>query len=40
MSDDRHVTLFHNPRSRSRGVLVLLEELGARYRLQPIDLEK
>ncbi|MBV6801087.1 glutathione S-transferase family protein [Xanthomonas campestris pv. lawsoniae] len=40
MSDDRHVTLFHNPRSRSRGVLVLLEELGARYSLQPIDLEK
>ncbi|MFA4109813.1 glutathione S-transferase family protein, partial [Xanthomonas perforans] len=40
MSDDRHVTLFHNPRSRSRGVLVLLVELGARYSLQPIDLEK
>ncbi|KTF36172.1 glutathione S-transferase family protein [Xanthomonas vesicatoria] len=40
MSDDRHITLFHNPRSRSRGVLVLLEELRASYSLQFIDLEK
>ncbi|MEA9557224.1 glutathione S-transferase family protein [Xanthomonas nasturtii] len=40
MSADRHITLFHNPRSRSRGVLVLLEELGASYSLQIIDLEK
>ncbi|PPU67726.1 glutathione S-transferase family protein [Xanthomonas pisi] len=40
MSDDRHITLFHNPRSRSRGVLVLLEELRASYSLQVIDLEK
>ncbi|WOB24805.1 MULTISPECIES: glutathione S-transferase family protein [Xanthomonas] len=40
MFADRHITLFHNPRSRSRGVLVLLEELGASYSLQIIDLEK
>ncbi len=40
VSDDRHITLFHNSRSRSRGVLVLLEELGASYSLQIIDLEK
>ncbi|MCE4513687.1 glutathione S-transferase N-terminal domain-containing protein, partial [Xanthomonas hortorum] len=40
MPDDRHITLFHNPRSRSRGVLVLLEELGASYSLQILDLEK
>lgn len=33
MSDDRHLTLFHTPRSRSWGVLVLLEELDARYSL-------
>ncbi|MCL1525320.1 glutathione S-transferase family protein [Xanthomonas nasturtii] len=40
MSDNRHITLFHNPRSRSRGVLVLLEELGASYSLQRIDLDQ
>ncbi|PPU00641.1 glutathione S-transferase family protein [Xanthomonas arboricola] len=40
MSDDRHITLFHNPRSRSRGVLVLLEELGASYTLHHINLRQ
>ncbi|KGK56072.1 glutathione S-transferase [Xanthomonas cannabis pv. phaseoli] len=39
MSDARHITLFHNPRSRSRGVLVLLEELGASYDVRFVDLE-
>ncbi|KHL57025.1 glutathione S-transferase family protein [Xanthomonas cannabis] len=39
MSDARHITLFHNPRSRSRGVLVLLEELGASYDVRLVDLE-
>ncbi|CTP83930.1 glutathione S-transferase [Xanthomonas translucens pv. arrhenatheri] len=34
---DRHVTLYHNPKSRSKGVLILLEELGADYALQRID---
>ncbi|RBB25575.1 glutathione S-transferase, partial [Xanthomonas oryzae pv. oryzae] len=38
MSDDRHITLFHNP--RSRGALLLPEELGANYSVHPIDLEK
>lgn len=40
MHSDRHITLFHNPQSRSRGVLVLLEELGADYSLQRLDLER
>ncbi|WP_369980868.1 glutathione S-transferase family protein [Xanthomonas bundabergensis] len=34
---DRHVTLYHNPKSRSKGVLILLEELGADYALERID---
>lgn len=38
MSDDRRVTLFHAPNSRSTGVLLLLEELGAPYDLQVLDL--
>ena len=29
---NRHVTLYRNPKSRSKGVLILLEELGADYR--------
>ncbi|WP_407471860.1 glutathione S-transferase [Xanthomonas campestris pv. raphani] len=40
MHSNRHITLFHNPQSRSRGVLVLLEELGADYSLQRLDLER
>ncbi|KAB7764839.1 glutathione S-transferase family protein [Xanthomonas maliensis] len=40
MQTDRHIVLFHNARSRSRGVLILLEELGADYRLEPIDLQR
>ncbi len=34
---DRPLTLFHSPRSRSSGVLALLEELGAPYTLEVID---
>ena len=34
---DPTVTLFHAPRTRSSGVLLLLEELGAPYRLQVLD---
>jgi glutathione S-transferase len=34
----RRVTLFHSPQSRSGGALVLLEELGADYELQVLDL--
>ena len=37
MPASRHVTLFHSPRSRSSGVLVLLEELGADYELHVLD---
>lgn len=35
---DRTVTLFHAPRTRSSGVLTLLEELGAPYRLELVDI--
>ncbi len=31
---DRPITLFHAPRTRSTGVLALLEELGAPYTLE------
>lgn len=38
MPPDRHLTLYHSPRSRSRGVRMLLEELGADYALHTFDL--
>lgn len=34
---DPTVTLYHAPRTRSAGVLVLLEELGAPYRLEVLN---
>ncbi|MGA9865389.1 MAG: glutathione S-transferase [Acetobacteraceae bacterium] len=37
---DRPLTLFHSPRTRSTGVLVLLEELGAPYMLELLDISK
>lgn len=37
---DRPLTLFHSPRSRSTGALVLLEELGAPYALEVLDMSK
>jgi glutathione S-transferase len=37
---DRHVTLFHAPNTRSAGVRVLLEELGADYDLHVVDFKK
>jgi glutathione S-transferase len=40
MSTARHVTLFHSSSSRSSGVLVLLEELGADYELHVLDQKK
>ncbi len=40
MAADRKVTFFHSPQSRSAGVLVLLEELGAAYELKTIDFSK
>jgi glutathione S-transferase len=39
MTSSRHVTFFHAPQSRSAGVLVLLEELGADYELHVLDLK-
>jgi len=39
MSADRHVTLFHSPNTRSTGVLILLEELGADYELNLVDMK-
>lgn len=38
MSQDRHLILYHSPRSRSRGARMLLEELGADYELHAFDL--
>jgi glutathione S-transferase len=37
---NRHVTLFHSPRSRSGSVRALLEELGADYELHVLDMAK
>ena len=39
MTEDRRITLFHAPMSRSSGVLCLLEELGATYDLTVLDLQ-
>lgn len=36
---NRHVSLYYSPQSRSLGALALLEELGADYDLQLIDLK-
>ncbi len=40
MSTDRHVTLFHSPRSRAAGVHILLNELDADFDLHVLDLQK
>lgn len=39
MTDDRNVTLYHAPNTRSTGVLVLLEELGAPYKLHVLNMK-
>jgi glutathione S-transferase len=39
MPDDRRVTLYHAPHSRSTGVMILLEELGAPYDLQVLNMK-
>ena len=39
MISHRQVTLFHAPNTRSSGVLILLEELRADYRLQALNLK-
>ena len=37
---NRRITFFHSPQSRSAGVLVLLEELGADYELRVLNLRQ
>ncbi|HEY3910014.1 MAG TPA: glutathione S-transferase family protein [Stellaceae bacterium] len=39
MADDRRVTLYHSPNTRSTGALILLEELGAPYDLQVLNMK-
>ena len=39
MATDDTITLFHAPQSRSSGVFTLLEELGAPYDLQVLNLK-
>lgn len=39
MTTSDTVTLFHSPQSRSSAALVLLEELGAPYRLQVLNMK-
>jgi len=39
MSASRRVTLFHSPNTRSSGVLTLLEELGADFDLQVLNMK-
>jgi glutathione S-transferase len=39
MPTSRHVTLFHNPQSRSAGVRLLLEELNADYELHVLNFK-
>jgi glutathione S-transferase len=39
MSNDRKITFFHSPQSRSGGTLALLEELGAPYELRVMNMK-
>jgi glutathione S-transferase len=39
MSDDRKLIFFHSPNTRSAGVRVLLEELGAPYELHALNMK-
>lgn len=39
MTDDRKVTLYHSPNTRSSGALTLLEELGAPYELHVLNMK-
>jgi glutathione S-transferase len=39
MHDDRKVTLYHAPNTRSSGALILLEELGAPYELHVLNMK-
>jgi glutathione S-transferase len=39
MTDDRQITLFHLPNSRSTGALILLKELNAEYKLDVLNIK-
>ena len=39
MPSSRHVTLHHSPNTRSTGALILLEELGADYALNVLNMK-
>jgi glutathione S-transferase len=39
MADQRHITFYHSPNTRSSGVLLLLHELGAPYELKAINMK-
>ena len=39
MGIDRHVTLFYSPQTRATGALILLEELGADYKLHVLNMK-
>jgi len=39
MNDDRKVTLYHSPNTRSSGALTLLEELGVPYELHVLNMK-
>jgi glutathione S-transferase len=39
MTDDRQITLFHLPNSRSTGALILLKELNAEYKLHVLNIK-
>ena len=39
MKSSRKITFFHSPNTRSTGVLILLEELGAPYELTVLDMK-
>jgi glutathione S-transferase len=39
MANQRHITLYHAPRTRSSGILTLLEELGADYEVRTLDIK-
>jgi glutathione S-transferase len=40
MGDERRITLYHAPQSRSTGALTLLEELGVDYDLHVLNMKK
>lgn len=39
MTDDRKLTFYHSPNTRSSSTFVLLEELGTKFELKPINMK-